>query len=208
MGIIKRLRQRRLERKAAFRAAKVRAKADAKEAAKLEKAKEKYLRKTAKQVRKMDAKERKARRKHEKKMAEASVEQLKAGQFNSQNVLRYISAARVATPVAIPLLYRLLTQLQSGSETSKARRAGVTTADLGAYPSDGAPQKARIAQIRKSVRNGVASGFAKDVDERMDVLEDAIDNSRDMSDQQTRRVLDSVSNELDLVEAQIATKRG
>ena len=54
----------------------------------------------------------------------------------------------------------------------------------------------------------MASGFAKDVDERMDVLEDAIDNSRDMSDQQTRRVLDSVSNELDLVEAQIATKRG
>lgn len=207
MGLFKNLRKRRIERKAAFKAAKIRAKVDAKEAAKLEKAKEKYLRKTAKQVRKLDAKELKNRRKHEEQMAKASIEQLKAGRFNSRNVLRFIGASRVAAPVVVPLVYRALTQLQGeGTVTTQAR--GAADSALRSFPADGAPQRARIKQIQKSVDKGVPSGFAKDVNDRMDVLIEAIDNAGSMGEDQRERVLESVSKELDLVEAQIATKRG
>ena len=205
MGLFKNLRKRRIERKAAFKAAQTRAKVDAKEAAKLEKEKEKYLRKTAKQVRKMDAKELKKRRKHEEEMAKASVEQLKAGRFNARNVLRFIGAARVAAPVVVPLVYRVLTQLQGKGGVTSQPRAGAS--QLQSFPADGAPQRARMKQTRKSVDSGVPSGFAKDVNDRMDVLTDAIDNAGSMGEDQRKRVLESVSKELDLVEAQIDTKR-
>lgn len=207
MGLLSTLRKRRRNRKAAYRAAKVRAKAEAKASSTLEKQKEKYLRKTAKQVRKYEAKELKQRRKHEATMAKAAVEQMKAGSLNSKTLLRYISAGRVAAPVAIPLVYRALTQLQASSERSTAYRAGVAEADLARFPTDGAAQKARIEKIRKSLQDSrVPKGFAKDVEDRMDVLDSAVDNTKTMTDEQADRVLESISRELALVEGQIAQK--
>ena len=62
-----------------------------------------------------------------------------------------------------------------------------------------------ISQLPNGVR--VPTGFAKDISERMDDLDTAVENSRSMNDGQAKRVLRSVSNELDLVEAQIKAKR-
>ncbi len=208
MGLLSAMRKRRQERKAIYKAAKVRAKAEAKETSKLELQKEKYLRKTAKQVRKFEAKELKQRRKHEQAMAKSAVQQLKNGTFNAQNVARYAGAARVAAPVALPIIYRLLNQLRNSQEVSVAHRAGVVPADMAKYAQDGAAHKARIDRIRKSVDKGnVPTGFAKDVNDRMDTLEKAVDNSKSMGDAQTKDVLGSISRDLDLVEAQIAQKR-
>ena len=190
MGLFSTLRKRRQEKKAMEKAAKVRAKAQVKADAQLEKRKEAYLQKTAKQVRKMDAKEMKARRK--------------------QNVARYAGAARVAAPIAIPLAYRLLTQLRGASEATTANRAGVSTASLAKYGGEGsgaAAYRARIDAVRDSLDKGIPSGFAKDIDERMDDLETAVENTSSMSEGQAHRVLSSVGKELDLVEAQIAAKR-
>lgn len=209
MGLLSTLRKRRQEKKAAEKAAKVRALAEAKADAKLEKAKEKYLRKTAKQVRKADAKELKNRRKHEEKMAAAALEQLKAGNFNGANVTRYVGAARVALPALLPLFYRGMTQLKEANERGTAQAHGVSAQDMAQFSGDGAPQQARIRQIRKDVsKGGLPMGFAKDVDERMDDLEDAVKNTSNMNNDQTRHALQAVSRELDLVEAQIQIKRG
>lgn len=204
MGLLKNLRKRRQEKKAAFRAAKAKALAEAKADAKLQRAKEKYQRKTVKQVRKIDAKELKKRRKHDEKMAQAAVERAKAGRFNSKNVLRYATAGRALAPVAIPLVYRALTQLQSGSATSGFSRpaAGGGNA-MGASTS----HAARIDMVRNSVNKGVPAGFAKDVNERMDVLDDALKNANSMTKEQAQGVLASISRELDMVEAQVAAKR-
>ncbi|RAV33286.1 DUF6474 family protein [Corynebacterium heidelbergense] len=208
MGLLKKMRKRRQERKAAYRAAKVRAKAEAKASTKLEQRKEAYLRKTAKQVRKYEAKELKQRRKHEEKMAKAAVEQIKQGSLNSKTIMRYATATRVAAPVALPLLYRALNQARSASEGSMAYRAGVDREDMVEYSQDGAAHKARIKKVRKSLDDhGVPSGFAKDVKDRMDVLDDAIDNTSTMNEDQTKRVLKSIEKELGLVERQIAAKR-
>lgn len=209
MGLLSTMRHRRQEKKAALKAAKIRAIAETKADAKLEKAKEKYLRKTAKQVRKADAKELKSRRKHEEKMATAALEQLKAGNFNGANVTRYVGAARVALPALLPLFYRGMTQLKEANERQNLQRAGLTPVDTTSFTGDGPTQKARIRQIRKDVsKGGVPMGFAKDVEDRMDDLEDAVDNTSTMNNDQTRHALKAVSRELDLVEAQIRVKRG
>ena len=207
MGLLSGMRKRRQEKKAIEKAAKVRAKAQVKADSKLEKRKEAYLRKTAKQVRKMDAKELKAQRKHNEKMAKASLEQIKAGRFNSKNVLKVAGAARVAAPFALPLFYRGVTALQEASNGSAARRNGLALKATAEFPADGSLQQARIKKIRKSLDKGVPAGFAKDVSERLDDLDTAIENSRSMNNGQTKRVLRSVSNELNLVESQIKAKR-
>ena len=210
MGLFSTLRKRRQEKKAMEKAAKVRAKAQVKADAQLEKRKEAYLQKTAKQVRKIDAKEMKARRKHEQKMAKSAVEQLKAGRFNAQTISRYATASRVAAPIAVPLVYRLLTQLRGATEATAASRAGVNRDALAKYSGQdeaAAAYRARIDQVRDSLDKGVPSGFAKDIDERLDDLDDAVKNSGSMTENQARHVLKSVDRELDLIEAQVSTKK-
>ncbi|WP_293790406.1 DUF6474 family protein [uncultured Corynebacterium sp.] len=207
MGLLSGMRKRRQEKKAIQKAAKVRAKAQVKADSKLEKRKEAYLRKTAKQVRKMDAKELKAQRKHNEKMAKASLEQIKAGRFNSKRVLRVVGAARVAAPFAIPLFYRSVTMLQEASNDAAARRMGLTPKANAQFPGDGGMQQARIKKIRQSLDKSVPGGFAKDISDRLDDLDKAIENSKSMDTGPGKRVLRSVSNELDLVETQLKAKK-
>lgn len=207
MGLLKNLRKRRQEKKAAYRAAKAKALAEAKADAKLQKAKEKYQRKTAKQVRKIDEKELKKRREHDEKMARAAVERAKAGRFNSKNVLRYAAAGRALAPVAIPLAYRAMTQLQNGGAASLSRSVKGSSQDASSgFMGASSSHSARIEMVRNSVNKGVPSGFAKDINERMDVLDEALKNANSMTKEQARGVLASVSRELDLVEAQVAAK--
>lgn len=202
MGLLKGMRKRRLEKKAAEKAAKVKALAEVKADAKLEKRKEAYLRKTAKQVRKMDRKELKARRKHNEKMAATALEQLKEERAAGPTILKTATSARIAAPVLIPLFYRGMTLLREYTEEAPARRRPAAP-----FTGTGASQRVRIDQVRKSLNKGIPSGFAKDVEERMDELEKAVKNSSSMTPDQEKRVLKSVSRELDLVEAQIAAKR-
>ena len=209
MGLLKNMRERRVEKKAQIKAAKSKALAEAKASAKLEKAKEKYLRKTAKQVRKTNQKELKARRAHEEKLAKVALEQIKAGNFNGGNVARYLGGARVALPVALPLIYRGLAQLQGAEDKNAAHAAGVAASDMAQFAGDGAPQKARIKAIRTDVgKGGLPIGFAKDVIDRLDEIVEAVNNTANMNNSQTKGALKATSRELGLIEAQIAAKRG
>lgn len=209
MGLFSNLRKRRQEKKTALRAAKVRAKAEVKADANLEKQKEKYLRKTAKQVRKADNKELKNRRKHEEKMAKAALEQIKAGNFNGGNVTRYVGAARVAIPALMPLLYRGVTQMQATGEKSRAQHSDVPVSEMAKFTGDGAAQKARINKLRKEAnRSDVPKGFTKDAEDHLKQLENAVDNTRTMNENQTQNALKAVTRELDLLENQIRIKRG
>ena len=204
MGLLSSARRRRQEKKAIYKAAKVRAKAEAKSTGKLEKKKEKYLRKTAKQVRKLDQKELKARRKHEETMAKTALEQIKAGRFNSANVLRYTAALRTLAPVAVPLAYRALNQLRSLSEGREASRHGVDRSSMGWVAGTGAPQRARIEDLRSRLRDGRGpAGFGRDARERLDQLESSLEHAGSMSDSQKRNLESSVSAELDLLDRQL-----
>lgn len=201
MGVVSSARRRRYERKAAYKAAKVQARTEARESAKLDRRKEEYLQKTAKKVRKENARELKARRKHNEKMAKSTVEQIKAGRFNASTMLRYTGALRILLPVAIPLAYRAMTQLSQGS-TGRG-----TPAEFSNFVGAGAPQRARIADLRYRIDHGnVPSGFAKDATARLDELEKSLNNASGMSDSQTSNLTSSVSTELDLLDREFSEK--
>ncbi|MGJ0183756.1 DUF6474 family protein [Corynebacterium glyciniphilum] len=201
MGILSSARRRRHEKRASYKAAKVQARTEARETAKLDRKKEAYLQKMARKVRKQESRDLKSQRKHDAKLAEATVEQIKAGRFNAKTVLRYTGALRVLLPVAIPLVYRAFTQLSQGS-TGRG-----TTAEFSNFVGVGAPQRARIADLRTRLERGnVPSGFAKDANARLDELENSLDNASGMSDSQTSNLTSSVSTELDLIDRQFAEK--
>jgi hypothetical protein len=201
MGILSSARRRRHEKRASYKAAKVQARTEARETAKLDRKKEQYLQKMARKVRKQNSRDLKAQRKHDAKLAEATVQQLKAGRFNSKTVLRYTGAIRVLLPVAIPLVYRAFTQL-SQQGTGKG-----TTAEFSNFVGVGAPQRARIADMRLRLAHGnLPEGFVKDANARLDELENSLDNASGMSGSQTSNLTSSVSTELDLLDRQFAEK--
>jgi multidrug efflux pump subunit AcrA (membrane-fusion protein) len=201
MGILTSARQRRHEKRASYKAAKVQARTEARETAKLDRKKEEYLQKMARKVRKQDARDLKAQRKHDAKLAEATVQQLKAGRFNAKTMLRYTGAVRVLLPVAIPLVYRAFTQL---SQQGTGRG---TTAEFSNFVGVGAPQRARIADMRLRLSHRkLPAGFVKDANARLDELENSLDNASGMSASQTSNLTSSVSTELDLLDRQFAEK--
>lgn len=209
MGLLSTILKRRRQRKALEKAAKFKAKQEVRANAKLEKRKEAYLRKTAKQVRKMDAKQLKERRRHEEKMATAAVQQMRAGRFTARNVMRYTGAARVLAPIAIPLIYRAITQLQGYEERSVAHRAGVKTSKLAKFQgrNTAASERARIEALRKQLDDKrIPSGFAKDINDRLDDLDNAASNAQSMNAEQAERVLESIRYELNLVDQELVTK--
>lgn len=201
MGVLSSARRRRHEKKAAYKAAKVQARTEARELAKLDRKKEEYLHKMARKVRKQNNRDLKEQRKHDAKLAQATVQQLKAGRFNAKTVLRYAGALRVLIPVAVPLIYRGVTQISQGTSRRSA------TAEFSNFVGVGAPQRARIADLRTRLdRTKVSTGFAKDATERLDQLENSLDNASGMSESQTDNLTASVSTELDLLDRQFAEK--
>lgn len=203
MGILSSARRRRHEKRASYKAAKVQARTEARETAKLDRKKQDYLEKMARKVRKEESHNLKAERKHDAKLAQATVEQIKAGRFNAKTVVRYTGALRVLLPVAIPLAYRAFTQL---SQRSSGAGRGAT-AEFSNFVGVGAPQRARIADLRTRIdRGNVPDGFAKDANARLDELENSLDNASGMSDSQTNNLTSSVSTELDLLDRQFAEK--
>lgn len=204
MSIVKKFRRSRAEAKAQIKAAKSRAKAEVKEASKAKQRQQKLLAKQQESLIKAEEKGLKARRKHEQKMAKTELERLKAGRFNSDNVKRYAGALRTAAPIALPIIYRLIVQAKQTSENRAAKKAGVTADQLAGFAGHGAPLKARTQGIRNSLDNtDLPAGFKRDVRDRLDELDAAVDNAEFMTPEQRRRAHSSISADIDGVTAQI-----
>ncbi|MDO5076693.1 DUF6474 family protein [Corynebacterium sp.] len=207
MGIFEAIRKSRARTKAEIKAAKVKAKEEVRQHAKLTARKEKLLAAQEKALLRAERKGLKAKRKHERAMAQTTLAQMKAGRFNKATIMRYSAAARVLVPILLPLAYRAITFGREQLLSMKAQRLGVTAHELAQYSGHGAPLKARIAGIRKSVENSkLPSGFVHDVNERLDQLDSAVDNSEYMTAEQRRRVHRSTSNDLDLLLQEVQQK--
>ena len=108
MGIFEAIRKGRAKTKAEIQAAKVRAKSEAKAEAKLQLKREQLLQKFEKNLLKEERKGLKAKRKHERKMAENTLEQLRARRLNAGTFKRYAGLARVALKARIDGINRTL----------------------------------------------------------------------------------------------------
>ncbi|WP_301187341.1 DUF6474 family protein [Corynebacterium stationis] len=205
MSLLKKFRKSRRAAKAELKAAKTKAKAEVKSADKARKRQQKLLANQEKQLLKSEEKGLKQRRKHELKLAKTELEKLRAGRFNTDNVKRYAGAARTATPLLLPLLYRAIVSGRQQFEQSRAKKAGVTTDQLASFAGHGASIKARTQGIRNTLdENGsLPAGFKRDIKERLDDLDAAVDNAELMTPQQRRRAHSSINREIDMVTQEI-----
>lgn len=207
MGIMKKIRKARREARAEIKAAKTRAKAEVKAADKAKHRQQKLLARQEKALIKSEEKGLKKRRKHEYKMAKKELERIKEGRFNKNNVKRYAGALRTAAPLLLPLLYRGITAAQREIEKKRAQKAGVSAEQLASFSGHGAPLKARTAGIRNSLKDAqLPAGFKRDVKERLNELDSAIDNAEYMTDQQRQRAHRSISGEIDSLNDEIQSK--
>lgn len=188
-----------------MKAAKTKAKAEVKSADKARKRQQKLLANQEKQLVKSEEKGLKQRRKHELNLAKTELEKLRAGRFNTDNVKRYAGAARTAAPLLLPLLYRAIVSGRQQFEQSRAKKAGVTTDQLASFAGHGASIKARTQGIRNTLdENGsLPAGFKRDIKERLDDLDAAVDNAELMTPQQRRRAHSSINREIDMVTQEI-----
>lgn len=204
MGIFEAIRKSRAKTKAEVQAAKVRAKHEAKEEAKLQLKREQLLNKFEKDLIKEEKKGLKAKRKHEEKMAENTLDQLRAGRLNAGAFKRYSGFLRVALPVTLPLIYRAITAGREQYVDAKARKVGVSADQLARFSGHGADLKARIDGVRSNLnKEQLPVGFIQDVKERLAELDTATDNSEFMTPEQRRRAHDSISRDIDAVTAEI-----
>lgn len=203
-SIMKTLRKRRNEAKAEIKAAKTRALAEVKDARKARERQQKLLAKQEKHLIKAEEKGLKRKRKHEQKRAKQELQKIKEGRFNAKTVNRYAGALRAAAPLLLPLIYRGIMSGREALEQRKAKRAGVSVDQLASLSGHGAPLKARIAGVRNSLSgSGLPAGFQRDVRERLDELDKAVDNAEYMTDQQRRRAHESISADIDGVTQEI-----
>ena len=204
MSILKKLKNARQEARAQAKAAKARAKAEVKAQSKDRRRQQKLLAKQEKNLVKAEQKGLKKRREHEMKMAKKELEKLREGHFNAGKVKRYAGAMRTAAPLVLPLVYRALVGLKSEKEKRKAHKAGVSPAEMASFSGYGAPLKARTAGIRKSLKGvDLPNGFKRDVRERLEEVDAAIDNAEFMTEQQRRRAHKTISAEIDSVTAEV-----
>lgn len=205
MSILKKFRKSRRAAKAEFKAAKTKAKAEVKSADKARKRQQKLLSKQEKQLIKSEEKGLKQRRKHELKVAKNELEKLRVSRFNTDNVKRYAGAARTAAPLLLPLVYRAIVTGRQQLEERRAKKAGVTTDQLASFSGHGASIKARTQGIRNTVdeNSSLPAGFKRDIKERLDDLDAAVDNAELMTPQQRRRAHGSINRDIDLVTQEI-----
>lgn len=205
MGLLKRRRQKRRDRKLAAKLAKRQAKARTRHEKQLGLKKEKYVNKTAKKVLKQEKKDTKAQRKHEKHLATAAVDRARNRGFSPKMATKWVSGARVLAPIAIPLFYRGMTLLQGRQLSSTAKQWGLSSGQLAQFRGEGAPMKARIENIRIQLKNA-PSGFARDAESRLEQLKAAISSAERMPTQQRQRALSKVSAELDSIQGEVHSK--
>ncbi|MBX8996920.1 hypothetical protein HCH15_12135 [Corynebacterium testudinoris] len=204
MGIMKSIRKNRTKAKAEIKAAKARARQAVKEDAKLELRREKLLAKAEKDLLKREARGLKDRRKHERKMAENTLAQIKQGRINSANVRRWAGAARLALPLLLPLIYRAITAGREQVAEAKARKVGVSVDQLARFAGHGSELKARTHGVRQTLSEEQHSaGFVRDVKDRLDELDKAIDNAEFMTPEQRRRAHNTISRDIDAVTQEI-----
>jgi len=200
VGLFGAIRKARAKTKAEIKAAEARAKADSKNELKLNK----LLMKHEKSLAKHNAKMEKKRFKEDTKLAKQELAKIRAGRFNKDTVNRYASALRALAPLAIPLIYRAVTQWREQNTNRQASQLGFSSADLASRGGHGAPLKVRMDTLREV--EGLPVGFKKDVDARLDDLEQAVDNAEHMTPDQRRATHRSISKDLDLIASQIDEK--
>lgn len=215
--------QRRADAKALKRKAKLEAKAQHSEQRKAQK-------KTLKDEHKFHKKGLKAERKNVKhatkaqtKAANAEAKAIEAKQKADEkarkvtpaNIKRYLTVARLVSPVVAPLAYRGAVAAREQLNQYKATRAGVAPELLAQYSGHGAPLAARIESARAALKQVPAKdpsadtgAFVEAISTRLDNLAIAVDAAETMPPAQRRSAHASIDAELGAIDADVLARLG
>ncbi len=155
-------------------------------------------------------------RKHEYKLAQTELRKIEAGKFGKKDVQRWLSVAKVATPVVLPLLYKAVSSAQGSSSSP----SGVGSVDLQQHGIDatgpGAALGARVVRLEQTLDQlettrgdeGQIKDFISSTRTRLTDLRAAIETAESTPTAQRREVHSSISGELDRVHKDVLARLG
>ncbi len=227
MGLFSSDKTTRAQRKAEMKAAKARAKLEAKLDAKSRKKSHKSRRRDERKLRKTEYKEQrktlKATAKAQEKVSRAEAKAIAAKAkadadakaFSPVSVRRYLTVARLLSPIVIPLAYRTAVAARGQVTAMQASRAGVSPDALRQYSGHGAALSARISASRSALRkvanqdsSSDSAKFVEAMTSRLDNLAVAVDAAEVMPAGQRRTAHGSIDAELAAIDADVLARLG
>jgi len=215
--------QRRADAKALKRKAKLEAKVQHAEQRKAQKKSLKDEHKFHKKGLKAERKNAQQASKAQTKAAKAESKAIEAKQKADEksrkvtpaNIKRYLTVARLVSPVVAPLAYRGAVVAREQLNQFKATRAGVAPELLAQYSGHGAPLSARIESARGALKQVPAKDPSADTDKfvaaigtRLDNLAIAVDAAETMPSAQRRAAHASIDSELGAIDADVLARLG
>lgn len=188
-----------------------------------EKVHAKQERATIKREAKLLAKDRKlaekidsAGRKHEYQLAEMELKKLEGTKLNKDDLQRWLSMAKVATPVLLPMVYKAVSNVQ-GSAGKPSGPGGVDLKAAGINATGpGAALGVRIVRLEQTLDQlDVSRGSEREVKDfisstrtRLTDLRTAVETAETTPTAQRREIHSSISGELDRINKDIFARLG
>lgn len=189
---------------------------------KAEKALSKQERATLKREAELLAKDRKlaekidaAGRKHEYQLAEMELKKLDGTKLGKEDLQRWLGLAKIATPVLLPMIYKLVSNAQSSDSASTAGAVDLKAAGINAT-GPGAALGVRIVRLEQTLdqlettRGGEREvmDFINSTRTRLKDLRAAVEAAETTPTAQRREVHSSISGELDRINKDVFARLG
>ena len=189
---------------------------------KAEKSLSKQERATLKREAKLHAKDRKAAekieaagRKHEYQLAEMELKKLEGTKIGKEDMQRWLGLAKIATPVLLPMVYKLVSGVQSTDSAATAGAVDLKAAGINAT-GPGAALGVRIVRLEQTLdqlektRGGEreVTDFIASTRTRLKDLRAAVEAAETTPTAQRREVHASISGELDRINKDIFARLG
>lgn len=167
--------------------------------------------KDRKQADKIDS----AGRKHEEKLAALELEKIDAGKLGKKDVQRWLDLAKVATPVLLPLIYKVASNVQGSAGTDGAGSVDLKAAGINAT-GPGAALGARIVRLEQTLAQldtdrgteRPVKDFVTSSRSRLRDLRSAVEAAESTPTARRREVHTAISGELDRVNKDVLARLG
>ena len=169
------------------------------------------LAKDRKMAEKIDA----AGRKHEYQLAEMELKKLDSTKLGSEDLQRWLGLAKIATPVLLPMVYKLVSNAQSSDSSSTAGSVDLKAAGINAT-GPCAALGVRIVRLEQTLdqlettRGGEREviDFINSTRTRLKDLRAAVEAAETTPTAQRREVHSSISDELDRINKDVFARLG
>jgi hypothetical protein len=216
MALFKR-RKSRATRRAEARAIKVKAKMEAKLAAKNETRRIKAANKAETRALKAQLRAQRDSDRAALRVAETQLKAAREGKlFSATRIRRVLTVARLLAPIAVPVVYRASIAARGLVDERRADRLGVPLSQLGQFSGHGAELSARIAGAEQSLRlvaqkkpkDAETKQFVAAITERLSDLSAAVTAAENMPSTRRRSAHSAIATQLDGIDADLMARLG